>query len=364
MMSLDLSSLLSPYFMTQLGMINFLWPWVFILLPLPFLFRLILPAAKQSSEAALLVPYLEDFDMGNHEPNSAKTKRWPLLLYALAWLCLITAAARPQWTGDAIELPISGRDLLLAIDLSKSMEQPIRYRLRSVSRITATKAVVSQFIERRVGDRIGLILFGEQAYVQAPLTFDRTTVNVLLQEAATGLAGNATAIGDAIGLAVKRLQEKDKTKPVNNNVVTSNKKNNAYSDRVLILVTDGVSNAGEIKPIKAAELAARKGLKIHTIGIGNRGSRELDEKTLKAIAKKTGGRYFRARNTDELNEIYEILDKLEPVEKDTQSYRPTKSLFYLPLIAAICIAALLALMLNFRDLPLLIQGIRTWGAQK
>jgi len=357
MMSLDWPSLFSPDFMMQLGMMNFLWPWVFILLPLPLIFRLILPRAKQKSEAALRVPYLEDFDMGHHEQNQSKEKRWPLLLYTLAWLCLIIAAARPQWTGEAIELPISGRDLLLAIDLSKSMEQPIRYRLRSVSRISATKAVVSSFIERRVGDRIGLILFGEQAYVQAPLTFDRTTVNILLQEAATGLAGNATAIGDAIGLAVKRLQEVDE-QPLEKNSVKTNAHYKDYSDRVLILVTDGVSNAGEIKPIKAAELAARKGLKIHTIGIGNRGSRELDEKTLKAVAKKTGGRYFRASNTDELNEIYQILDKLEPVEKDTQSYRPTKSLFYLPLSAAISIAALLALLLNFRFLSSM---IRTWG---
>jgi len=365
MMSLDWSSLFSPDFITQLSMMNFLWPWVFILLPLPLIFRLILPRAKQKSEAALRVPYLEDFDMGQHEQNQSKAKRWPLLLYTLAWVCLIIAAARPQWTGEAIELPISGRDLLLAIDLSKSMEQPIRYRLRSVSRISATKAVVSSFIERRVGDRIGLILFGEQAYVQAPLTFDRTTVNILLQEAATGLAGNATAIGDAIGLAVKRLQEvdeqqleKNSVKTDTNNDTNNNANDKGYSDRVLILVTDGVSNAGEIKPIKAAELAARKGLKIHTIGIGNRGSRELDEKTLKAIAKKTGGRYFRASNTDELNEIYKTLDKLEPVEKDTQSYRPTKSLFYLPLSAAIFIAALLALLLNFRFLSSMIQ---TWG---
>jgi len=351
-------------FMTQLGMINFLWPWVFILLPLPLIFRLILPRAKQSSEAALRVPSLEDFDMGIHEQSPAKTKRWPLLLYTLAWLCLITAAARPQWVGNAIELPISGRDLLLAVDLSKSMEQPFRYKLRSVSRIAATKAVVSNFIEHRVGDRIGLILFGEQAYLQAPLTFDRTTVNILLQEAVTGLAGNATAIGDAIGLAVKRLQETAK-QASNKKSITTNEKNKNDNDRVLILVTDGVSNAGEIKPIKAAELAARKGLKIYTIGIGNRGSRELDEKTLKAIAKKTGGRYFRASNTGELNEIYNILDKLEPVEKDTKSYRPIKSLFYLPLAAAMFLAALLALILNFRYLSSMTQpgSIRTESIQ-
>lgn len=352
--------------MMQMSMIHFLWPWAFLVLPLPWLIRWLLPRAKPASEAALRVPYIEDFKSSIGDSLPGKPRRWPMLLYTLAWLFLVVAAARPQWTGDAIELPVSGRDLLLAIDLSKSMEQPIRYKLRSVSRISATKAVVSQFIDKRVGDRIGLILFGEQAYVQVPLTFDRTTVKILLQEAVTGLAGNATAIGDAIGLAVKRLEktEKDNRKEQNRH------KNNAdkaeynkekgddkppYNDRVLILVTDGVSNAGEITPVKAAELAARKGLKIHTIGIGNRGSRELDERTLKAIARITGGRYFRAHNTDELQQIYAVLDQLEPVEKDTKSYRPTKALYYLPLTAALGIATLLALLLQ---LPALISAIR------
>ena len=196
--------------------------------------------------------------------------------------------------------------------------------------------MASAFIEKRVGDRIGLILFGDQAYVQAPLTFDRTTVNTLLSEAVTGLAGQATAIGDAIGLAVKRLsQSPDSSK----NTVQKNISN----DRVLILLTDGVSNRGEITPLKAAELAAKKGLKIHTIGIGNRGSRELDERTLRQIAHITGGQYFRAYNTRDLQKIYELLDRLEPVEKDLKTYRPIRALFYLPLSASLGIACLLAL---------------------
>lgn len=327
--------------------IHFVWPWVFWLLPLPLLVRVLLPPARQPEEAALLVPYLDDFSETSVSRRSAATPLWKLFLYSLAWLLLVISAARPQWIGDPVELPVSGRDLLLAIDLSKSMEHPIRYKLRTVSRIAATKAVASQFIEKRVGDRIGLILFGEQAYVQAPLTFDRTTVNTLLQEAVTGLAGNATAIGDAIGLAVKRLQHTDKHRQQNTSATDSNDTSTppaSYNDRVLILVTDGVSNAGEIKPVKAAELAARKGLKIHTIGIGNRGSRELDEATLKAIARITGGRYFRARNTDELQQIYQTLDQLEPVEKDSKTYRPTKALFYLPLSLAVLVGSLLLLI--------------------
>jgi Ca-activated chloride channel family protein len=324
-------------------MMSLLWPWALAMLPLPFLLRLILPRAKQSNEAALRVPHLSDYETGKNNSYVNKSSRWPLLLYTLAWVCLVIAVARPQWTGEAIELPVSGRDLMLAIDISKSMDHPIRHKQRSISRITATKAVASAFIEKRVGDRIGLILFGDQAYVQAPLTFDRDTVNILLNEAFTGLAGQATAIGDAIGLAVKRL---DKNQHENKSGSSPNHiQKNITDDRVLILLTDGVSNRGEITPLKAAELAADKGLKIHTIGIGSRGTRELDEITLRKIAKISGGQYFRAYNTADLQEIYELLDKLEPVEKEVKSYRPIKALFYIPLTASLVLAALLALFL-------------------
>lgn len=319
-------------------MMSLLWPWALAILPLPFLLRLLMPRAKQSNDAALQVPHLSDYQLGENEAYVNKSSRWPLLLYTLAWICLVIAAARPQWTGEPVELPVSGRDLMLAIDISKSMDHPIRHNSSSVSRITATKAVASSFIEKRVGDRIGLILFADQAYVQAPLTFDRATVNILLQEAFTGLAGQATAIGDAIGLAVKRV-----SKQRGDNTSSSAIQKNISDDRVLILLTDGVSNRGEITPLKAAELAAKKGLKIYTIGIGNRGSRELDETTLREIADITGGQYFRAYNTADLLKIYSLLDQLEPVEKEVKSYRPIKALFYLPLSAALALAALLAL---------------------
>ena len=235
---------------------------------------------------------------------------------------------------------------MLAIDISKSMDHQIRHNSGLVKRITATKAVAGSFIEKRIGDRIGLILFADQAYVQVPLTFDRTTVNILLQEAFTGLAGQATAIGDAIGLAVKRVSKQ------RNNKLTSNIQKNISEDRVLILLTDGVSNRGEITPLKAAELAAKKGLKIYTVGIGHRGSRELDETTLRKIAKITGGRYFRAYNTSDLVKIYSLLDQLEPVEKDVKSYRPIKALFYIPLSASLFLATLLSLFLYVPQLSL------------
>ncbi|MDT8282686.1 MAG: VWA domain-containing protein [Gammaproteobacteria bacterium] len=324
-------------------MMTLLWPWMLAVLPLPILFRLLLPAAKKSNEAALRVADLADFQVADDSMSISNKTRWPLLLYTLAWVLLVIAAARPQWTGDAVELPVSGRDLMLAIDISKSMDLPIRHNQRSVSRIVATKAVASAFIKKRVGDRIGLILFGDQAYVQAPLTFDRETVNILLQEAVTGLAGQATAIGDAIGLAVKRLNRQQQK--LNQQQSDDKIKRDIADNRVLILLTDGVSNRGEITPLKAARLAARKGLKIHTIGIGNRGSRELDEATLKEVARITGGQYFRAYNTSDLQEIYELLDKLEPTTKDVKSYRPIRSLFYIPLSASFIIAATLSLLL-------------------
>ncbi|BFM11446.1 VWA domain-containing protein [Simiduia litorea] len=258
-----------------------------------------------------------------------------LSLLTIVWLGTITAAANPRWQGDPIELPSNGRDLLLAVDISGSMETPdMFYQGQSINRLQAVKAVVSEFVERRVGDRLGLILFGTNAYLQAPLTFDRATVGQLLTEAQLGFAGEKTAIGDAIGLAIKRLR------------------NRPESSRVLILLTDGANTAGNVSPQQAATLAAAANVKIYTIGLGSEemnipgllgssfGARtvnpslDLDEKSLEKIASATGGRYFRARNPEELQNIYALLDELEPSEQDSDVFRPQKSLFYLPLALA------------------------------
>jgi Ca-activated chloride channel family protein len=307
-------------------MIEFEWPWMMYLLPLPLVMRWLLPRASQGNDAALRVPYLRDFELTGASDHKQSPRRWPLLIYLLAWCCLLLAASRPQWVGDVIELPVSGRDLMLAIDLSASMDQRFAFRVGGESKLQATKVVAGEFIDRRVGDRIGLILFGEQAYVQAPLTFDRSTVKTLLNEAVSGLAGRATAIGDAIGLTVKRLGD------------------SASQDHVLILLTDGVSNAGELDPVQAAEFAARKGLKIHSIGVGSRNNSDLNERALQAVARITGGRYFRAHDTRELMEIYAIIDQIEPVQSDTRSYRPNWALFYWPLGAALLLASVLGLL--------------------
>jgi len=235
--------------------------------------------------------------------------------------------------GEPIALPIEGRDLMLAIDISGSMEQKdMQINGQAVDRLTAVKKVAGEFIERRNGDRIGLILFGENAYLQAPLTFDRKTVKTLLYEAAIGLAGKSTAIGDSIGLAVKKARETED------------------SNRILIVLTDGQNTAGAIEPLKAAELARAEDLKIYTIGVGAdemvvnsffggqrriNPSSDLDEASLRRIAAITEGQYFRARDTQELEQIYDILDELEPLAEEEQFYRPTDEHYFWPLLGAL-----------------------------
>ena len=299
---------------------------------------------------------MNDFDIAHSHGIKLRTRSWALWLAALAWIFFVAAAARPQWLGDTVELPISGRDLMIAVDLSGSMEiSDFVINDRAVDRLTATKMVAGDFIDRRVGDRLGLVLFGRQAYLQTPLTFDRETVKTLLYESAIGLAGKETAIGDAIGLAVKRLRE---SKNQENGGQSPAKNKDKLADKILILLTDGANTAGEVEPIRAAQLAAELGLKIYTIGIGAdemlvrsffgmrkvNPSTDLDEESLKKIAQITGGKYFRARDTEELEKIYQLLDELEPITKETQHFRPTSSLYMWPLGLAMALATLLVLL--------------------
>ncbi|NRB41518.1 MAG: VWA domain-containing protein [Pseudomonadales bacterium] len=296
---------------------NFDWPALFLLLPLPLLVYFLLPALKTSA-ASLYMPGLASHLLSNNNESAAQTSRLHILLMGLIWISLITAAAKPIRLGDAIELPASGRDLLLAVDISGSMEYAdMIYQGRRVSRIAAVKSVLDDFLQKRQGDRVGLILYGSGAYIQAPLTFDLVTVQQLLSEAEIGFAGDGTAIGDAIGLSIKRLA------------------NNPADSRVVILLTDGQNSAGVVNPIEAAKVAKTENVKVYTVGVGHPSSRRypIDEISLQKIAAITGGQYFRARNITELQKIYDVIDQLETLEQEPEKFRPQQSLFYWPLAA-------------------------------
>ena len=310
------------------------WPWALAALPLPWLAARLLPRARTGGGAAVRMPFLGG--LGSALAERADAPRWRLPLAVLAWALLVLSASRPQWVGEPINLPTEGRDLMLAVDLSGSMAtEDMRVGNQVTNRLDAVKAVAGDFIERRRGDRLGLILFGRNAYLQTPLTFDRETVRALLNEAVIGLAGKETALGDAIGLAVKKLRDRPE------------------GDRVLILLTDGANTAGEVAPLKAAQLAAAEGVRIHTIGVGAdavglfgmvQSGGDLDEATLEAVARETGGRYFRARDLKSLQGIYALLDQLEPVAGEEQSFRPVDELYAWPLGAAFLIGAALLLL--------------------
>ncbi|MCG9746942.1 VWA domain-containing protein [Shewanella sp. Isolate8] len=316
-------------------MFTLAWPWLLVLLPLPLIFR----SSKQAQQT--VGGHLQMPGVGEAQTlaldNSPNRSRWP---YWLVWTLLVCAVARPLWVGDAIELPSKGRDLMLAVDLSGSMQiEDMVLNAKTVDRFTMVQRVMSEFIERRKGDKLGLILFADHAYLQAPLTQDRRSVAQFLTEAQIGLVGKQTAIGEAIALAVKRFDKAEQ------------------SNRVLILLTDGSNNSGSITPEQAADIAAKRGVTIYTIGVGAEvmerrtlfgkervnPSMDLDEAQLTLLAQKTQGRYFRARNSDELEQIYQEIDKLEPTDSDQLSYRPQAELFYYPLAVALLITVLMML---------------------
>ncbi|PJJ97669.1 hypothetical protein CO641_10235 [Lysobacteraceae bacterium NML91-0213] len=313
------------------------WPWLLLALPLPWLLRRLLPPV--STSAALRVPWADRLETGAgatavRRGASGGLRVW---LAAVAWACLCVAAARPQALGEAVQPPQAGRDLMLAVDLSGSMaEEDMLLGNRVVDRLTAAKAVIADFLDRRGGDRVGLLVFGRRAYAVAPLTLDRDSVREQLMTSVVGLAGRETAIGDAIGLAVKRLRSQPD------------------GQRVLILLTDGVNTAGLLEPMKAAELARDAGVRVHTIAFGGAGGgmqspfgfrlpgpvEEIDEDTLRGIADMTGGRMFRASDTAELAGIYAEIDRLEPVERPAGAVRPRIERYHVPLAWALGLALL------------------------
>ncbi|MGY3039955.1 Ca-activated chloride channel family protein [Rhodanobacter sp. TND4EL1] len=314
---------------------EFAWPWVIVLLPLPWLLRRWLRPAAPGQALHLPQPGVRLASVAG-----TRARGFTSWLLALAWICLLAAAARPQWIGPPQAQQRSGRAVMLAVDLSGSMRtDDMQLAGQPVSRFGAVEAIAGDFISRRNGDEMGLILFGSQAFLVTPLTYDLSAVRAQLQGAAVGLAGTETAIGDAIAVAVKRLSALPE------------------QARVLVLLTDGVNNAGSIAPREAARAAQAAGVRIYTIGIGATRMRipgffgsqvvnpsaDLDAGMLTDIAKQTGGRFFRATDSAELADAYRAIDALEPMPQHGPPLRPRHELFRWPLLAAITLLLLVLL---------------------
>lgn len=322
-------------------MFEFTYLWMFLLLPLPLLARYFLKE-QQRSYTQVWIPLAQGI---SKQQSEIQSNRLSTFIPWLVWLLLLCTLAKPIWFSEPIRLQQESRDMIVSLDLSGSMqEQDMKLNGRYVDRLTLVKDLLNQFIELRHGDRLGLILFADHAYLQTPLTFDLKTIKKMVAETVLGLVGSKTAIGESIGLAIKRFVE------------------NKNEQRVLILVTDGANTAGVIDPMQAAQQAAKNNITIYTIGIGAdemirktffgsqrvNPSADLDEKTLTEIANITGGQYFRARNQDDLQKIYQKLNELEPIESDFLEFRPEKNLFYWPLSLAILMLFVFALYFKLR----------------
>lgn len=320
--------------MDSLFNINLLWWWMLFLLPLPVLVYYFTPAV--STTAAVTLPYLPQ--------QAAETKsRFSLsqIIAGLIWLLLVTASARPVWYGEPIAHQPKHRDMMLVVDLSGSMEQKdMLSGDEYIDRLSAVKQVLSDFILQRTGDRLGLILFADHAYLQTPLTRDRQTISEQLNRTVLGLVGKKTAIGEGIGLATKTFIDSD------------------APQRVIILLSDGSNTAGVLDPIKAAQIAKKYRTTIYTVGVGAgemvvndffmsrkvNTARDLDEKSLSKIAEITGGQYFRARDQQQLQSIYQTINELEPIATDKQILRPQTEWFKYPLSLALILSVVLFVM--------------------
>lgn len=320
-------------------MFSFAWPWLFICLPLPwFFYRKLAPAMPQQS--ALKIPFFAELQKLSAQQDSYNYYKISRTLALLAiWLLVITAAARPQSYHLDTQLPTEGRALFLAVDISNSMLiQDIDSQPEQLSRADFVKAFTRELIKQRPSDRIGLILFASQPYLQSPLTHDHKTLSQWLNDAQPGMAGEHTAIGDAIGLAIKKLRQPKS------------------SNKIVILITDGANNSGVMPPLTAANLAAEQGLKIYTIGIGatadeqvTSAQHDLDEPLLQSIAALTRGKYFRLQFLEQLPELLTYFEHIEPSSHTAHSYR-IEELYPYPLIAAVLLACALALLSFIRFL--------------
>jgi Ca-activated chloride channel family protein len=320
------------------------YPYLLALLPLPVLIWWLLPPYREETTSVRLPFFREVVEASGLSPSRGATipqvNLAEKLLAPLCWGLVILALARPQYVDPPIEKLQPARDLLLALDLSQSMDTP-DFRDpagQAIPRVEAVRLVVAGFVRRRTQDRIGLIVFGDAPYPLVPFTLDHATVQTMIAGALPGMAGPRTALGDAIGLGIKLFQ------------------NSAAPEKVLVILTDGNDTASKMPIDQAARIAKDRGIRVHTIGIGDpaaTGEDRLDSDGLNKIADVTGGRYFFGQDQSQLEQIYATLDQITPANAKTLSWRPKRELFYWPLGAALALliayhAAMWALSLMAR----------------
>ena len=313
-------------------MFELAWPWMLALLPLPILVWWLLPPYR-ARQASVQVPFFDRLAAATEQTPQRgavvlRRRSSQMVVATLIWILVVVALARPQWVGEAVTREVSARDLILAIDISGSMEQA-DFRTAAgttLTRLDGVKGVVKDFIARRKGDRVALILFGTRAYVQVPFTQDLQTAAQLLDQTQVGMAGQQTAIGDTIGLAIKTLE-------------TSRAK-----QKLLVLLTDGNDTASRVPPEHAADIARQNDVVVYTIGVGDpaaSGENRVDLGVLQSVAATTGGRFFRAEDGAQLQAIYADIDRLASAKLDTLSWHPKLPLFQWPLGAAVVLGLLL-----------------------
>ncbi len=319
-------------------MIELAYPWVLTVFPLPWLVWRTLPAYR-NRQAALRAPFFRRIAAAvGSKPRRGSTvlarRRMGLLALTAVWILLVLALARPERVGEPIEITKAARDLVLAIDLSGSMD--VRdFKSQNgevVQRLEAVKRVVGDFIEKREGDRIALIVFGAKAFVQAPFTEDLQTVRALLDQTMVGVAGPHTVIGDAIGLAIRTFEASD------------------IEQRVLILLSDGADTGSRMTPRNAAAIAAQNGVEIYTIGVGDpnaSGDSRVDLKAMREIASIANGAFFTADDEEGLSVVYDRIDALTPRDVDVISFRNREPLTHLLLGPAALIALMALAWLHF-----------------
>ena len=310
-------------------MFHLAWPWMALLLPLPWIMLRLRRTAEEGG-SALYLPFAAAVET---PAAGAARSGYALALLGAVWGLLVLAAMRPQWLGQPLPAPTHGREIMLAIDCSGSMATQ---DMGGASRLEIAQIVAGRFIDQRRGDQIGLILFGTRPYLQAPLTADLPTVHQFLDRAVVGVAGPQTAIGDAIGLAIKEVRQRERARGT------------PERQSVLILLTDGGNDAGVVQPIEAARIAAETRLRIFTIGVGaaaeqslfglDTGNTELNVELLQKIVNITGGEYFRATNPQALQAVYRRINQLEPPVAHQQWLRPAAEWFNWPLALALLLS--------------------------